>query len=152
MAFENTSTRLWKKLTREERVAAATSFWQEPPSALVPAALAAIIGARKLRPQAARALPPEQQAKILASLQDPGEPLAGLLIAALHLAERRALLRAFLDAAGIPHEDGMLKAESDDVPVSEETLAKAVKTISAQFPRHEVELYLNALWLQDPDK
>jgi hypothetical protein len=152
MPFETASARLWKRLTREERVAAATHFWQEPPPSLMGSGLAAIVAARKLRPQAARALPPAEQAKILASILDPGESLAGFLIAALHLGERRPLLRAFLDALELPHEDGMLKPESDDIVIDEAKVQAAIKKISADFPREQVELYLNALWLQDPDR
>jgi hypothetical protein len=152
MAFETTSLRLWKRLSREEKLAAATHFWNEPPSALVPTALAALVAARKLRPQAARALPPDQQAKILASVHDPGEPLSGFLLASLHLGDRRPILRAFLDAAGLPHEDGMLKPESDDMALDKDKVQGAVQKIAAEFPREQVELYLNTLWLQDPDR
>jgi hypothetical protein len=152
MAFETTFLRLWKRLTREERLAAATHFWKEPPPALVPTALAALVAARRLRPQAARALPPDQQAKILASVLDPGETLAGFLVASLHLGERRELLRAFLDEVGLPHEDGVLKPESDDVAISGEKVKAGAAKIAATFPREQVDLYLNALWLQDPDR
>jgi hypothetical protein len=152
MAFENTSLRLWKHLSREEKLAAATHFWQEPPPALVPTALAALVAARKLRPQAARALPHDQQAKILASVLDPGEPLSAFLLASLHLGDRRPILRSFLDAVGLPHEDGMLKPESDDMALDKDKVQAAVQKIAAEFPRAQVDLYLNVLWLQDPDR
>jgi hypothetical protein len=152
MAFETSSLRLWKSLSREERLSAATHFWKEPPQGLVPTALAALVTARKLRPQAARALPPDQQAQILASVLNPGETLAAFLLASLHLGERRPLLCAFLDAAGLPHEDGVLKPESDDVVLEADKLQAAVKKIAGEFSRGEVELYLNTLWLQDPDR
>jgi hypothetical protein len=152
MAFENTSLRLWKQLSREEKVAAATYFWKEPPPALVPTALAALVAARKLRPQAARTLPPDQQAKILASVLNPGEPLSGFLLASLHLGDRRPILRAFLDAVGLPHEDGMLKPESDDMALDRDKVKAAVQKIAGEFPRAHVELYLNTLWLQDPER
>jgi hypothetical protein len=152
MAFETTSRHLWKRLSREERLAAATHFWKEPPPALVPQALAAIVAARKLRPQAARALSPDLQAKILASVQDPGEALSGFLLASLHLGDRRPILIAFLDAVGLPHEDGMLKPESDDMALEKEKVQAAVQKIARDFPRDQVELYLNTLWLQDPDR
>jgi hypothetical protein len=152
MAFETTSRHLWKRLTREERLSAATHFWKEPPQGLVPTALAAIVAARKMRPQAARALAPEQQAKVLASVLDPGEPLSAFLLASLHLGERRSVLVAFLDAVGLPHEEGMLKPESDDIALDEAKVKAAVEKIAADFPREQVELYLNTLWLQDPER
>src|SRR5262245_26591023 len=152
MAFETNFLRLWKHLSREERLAAATHFWKEPPPALVPTALAALVAARRLRPQAARALPPDQQARILASVLDPGEPVAAFLLVSLHLGERRPLLRAFLDALKLPHEDGVLSEEADKVEVDDAAAAAAVQTLAGQFPREQVEIYFNTLWLQDPDR
>src|SRR6185436_12281280 len=111
MPFEKTATRLWKRLTREERLTAASAFWHEPPQEVAGSALAAIVKARHLRPQVARALDEEEKARSLASVLDPGETVASALLVALHLGERRPILAAFLDAAGLPHENGVLKEE-----------------------------------------
>jgi hypothetical protein len=152
MAFQASATRLWKGLTPEERLRATTAFFAEPPSELAGAALAALVKARHLRPQAARSLAPDAQARILATVLDPGEPLAQGLLVSLHLAARRPLLGAFLDALSLPHEDGILKEEADAAPpVSEERARAALATLDA-FPRAEVRTYLNTLWLQDPER
>ena len=152
MPFENTSTRLWKRLSAPDRLAAATHFWKEPPQMAAASALGVLIKARKLRPQAARALPPDQQARILSGVLDPGETVAGFLLVALHLGERRPLLKAFLDALNLPHEDGILKEEADKVEISDESVEAAVRSLSGQFPKDQVEVYLNTLWLQDPER
>lgn len=152
MPFEPTSIRLWKRLDPQERLAAALHFWKEPPAAVVGPALGALVKARRLRPQAARTLPPDQQAKILASILDPGESVASFLLVALHLGERRLLLRAFLDALGLPHEDGVLKEEADNVTIDDEKIGSAVRQLAGQFPCAQVEVYLNTLWLQDPER
>jgi hypothetical protein len=153
MAFATSATRLWKRLSTEERLTAAACFWREPPEAMVGAALGAIVNARRMRPQAARALPEEARAKALAGVLDPGEPLASSLLVALHLGSRRPLLAAFLDALGLPHDDGILKEEEEGEasPPSADATARAVAALSA-FPRHEVETYFNTLWLQDPER
>ena len=152
MAFHPTATRLWKHLPPEERLAAASAFFAEPPTELAGVALGALVKARHLRPQAARALPPEAQSRILATVLDPGEPLAQGLLVSLHLGERRRLLGAFLDALGLPHEDGVLKDEADAVgPVTLEKARQAVAAL-ASFPAAEVRTYLNTLWLQDPER
>jgi hypothetical protein len=152
MAFHPTATRLWKHLPPEDRLAAATAFFAEPPPELAGAALGALVKARHLRPQAARSLPPEAQARILATVLDPGEPLAQGLLVSLHLGSRRPLLGAFLDALGLPHEDGVLKDEADAaVPVPEEKARQAVLAL-ASFPPAEVRTYLNTLWLQDKER
>lgn len=152
MAFHPTATRLWKHLPPEERLAAATAFFAEPPPELAGTAVGALVKARHLRPQAARALAPDAQARILATVLDPGEPLAQGLLVSLHLAHRRPLLGAFLDALGLPHEDGVLKEEDGPAePASAEKVQAAVAAL-ASFPAGEVRTYLNTLWLQDPDR
>src|SRR3954469_14969283 len=115
MDFEETAVRLWKRLEREERVAAATRFFEEPSQEVYGSALGAIVKARHLRPQVARSMPVEEQARALASVLDPGEPVAASLLVALHLGDRRDMLTTFLDAVGLPHEDGILKEEADTV-------------------------------------
>ena len=152
MAFHSTATRLWKSLTPDERLRAAAVFFAEPPPELVGAAVGVLARARHLRPQAARALAPDAQARILATVLDPGEPVAQGLLVGLHLADRRPLLGAFLDGLKLPHEDGILKDEADAGPPVSETAARAAVAGLAAFPPDQVRTYLNALWLQDPER
>jgi hypothetical protein len=151
MPLETTATRVWKRLSREERLAAASAFWQETPAEGAGAALAAIVRARHLRPQVARQMGAEEKAKSLASVLDPGESVASALLVALHLGPRRAMLAPFLDAVGLAHENGLLKDEAGE-PVSEAAARAGVQALLASFPRNEIETYLNTLWLQDPDR
>jgi hypothetical protein len=150
--FEHAASRLWKRLSRDERQAAARHFFAQPPQEALGSALAVLIKARHLRPQVARSMPPEEQARALASVLDVGETLAASLLVALHLGDRRAMLTTFLDAAGLPHEEGLLKEEADTVAFTEETARAGVRALAAAFPREQVEVYLNTLWLQDPDR
>ena len=152
--MDPTATRLWKRLGREERLAAATLFWREPSEEVVGAALSAVIKARRLRPQVARSLPAEERARALASVLDPGESVAAALLVALHLGERRALLATFLDAAGLAHEDGVLRDEegASPPPLDEAAAREGVRALAAAYPREQVETYLNTLWLQDPER
>jgi len=152
MAFHPSATRLWKHLPPGDRLAAAVAFFAQPPPELAPSALGVLADARHMRPQAARALAPDAQARILATVLDPGESLAQGLLVALHLAHRRPLLSAFLDALGLPHDDGVLKEEADALPPVEGPRARAAVSALAGFPWPEVEAYLNTLWLQDPDR
>jgi hypothetical protein len=111
-----------------------------------------LVKARHLRPQAARSLPPDAQARILATVLDPGEPLAQGLLVSLHLADRRPLLRAFLDALSLPHDDGVLKEEADSAaPATVEKARSAVAALNS-FPADHVRTYLNTLWLQDAER
>jgi hypothetical protein len=152
LTFVNSETRLWKRLTPGERAQAATHFFEDPTAESAASAIMAIAQARRMRPQAARALPAEQRARALAQILDPGEVVAGALIVALHLGARRPLLAAFLDLLKLPHEGGLLKDEAADrPPPTSEEAEKAVVELAGRFPPHEVETYLNALWLQDPE-
>jgi len=152
MPFHPTTQRLWKSLTPDERLAAATHFWKEPPAEVAGTALGVLVKARHLRPQAARALAPEAQARMLATVLDPGEPLAAALLVALHLGERRPLLASFLDALGLAHEDGLLKPDTEPPPALREDAARKAVAALAGFPRHHVTTYLNTLWLQEPER
>ena len=144
-----TATRVWKHLPPPDRLTATTSFFGEVPSELAGVALGALAKARNMRPQAARRLPVDAQARILATVLEPGEPLAQGLLVALHLADRRPLLAAFLDALALPHEDGVLKEESEGAPITADQARAALQALSG-FPREQVQTYLNTLWLQDP--
>ena len=152
MTFHETATRLWKTLPAEERLLAASAFFRDPDRELYGSALSSLAKARRMRPQAARALSPEAQARILATVLDPGETLAQGLLVSLHLDDRRPLLAAFLDALGFPHEDGILTEEAESAePVSTEAAREAVAALES-FPRAQVETYLNTLWLQDEER
>ncbi len=152
MTFHETATRLWKSLPSGERLLATSAFFRNPSPELLPSALGALVKARRLRPQAARALAPDAQARILATVLDPGESLAQGLLVDLHLAERRPLLGAFLDALGLPHEEGILSEEAETPgPVSTEAARRAVAALRS-FPPDHVATYLNTLWLQDEER
>jgi hypothetical protein len=62
------------------------------------------------------------------------------------------MLATFLDAAGLAHENGLLKDE-DDGAVSEEAARKGIAALrDAGHTPEQVRTYLNTLWLQDPDR
>lgn len=152
MKFDESAGRVWKHMSREDRLAAARSFFREPSQETVGLALAALVKMRKMRPQAARALSIDEQARTLAGLIDPGEPLASSLLVSLHLGERRAMLATFLDAVGLPHENGLLKEEADAVTLTDENVKAGLAALGTQHTPEEIRTYLNTLWLQDPER
>jgi hypothetical protein len=152
MILEPSAQRLWKRLCPADRQAAANHLFAEPTPEAVAGAFGAIARTRRMRPQAVRAMAPEAQARAIASILDPGEALSASLLVALHLGERRPLLRAFLDAMKLPHEDGILKDEADVEPApTAPALGAGVKAL-ASFPKDHVTTYLNTLYLQDPER
>jgi hypothetical protein len=152
MILEPTAGRVWKHLSPADRLAAATHLFAEPAPEAVAGAFSAIVRARRMRPQAVRAMSPDAQARAIAVILDPGEPLAGSLLVALHLGERRPLLRAFLDAMQLPHEDGILKEEAEQSPAPSSGALRTALPALASFPKDHVAVYLNTLFLQDPER
>ena len=65
-----------------------------------------------------------------------------------HLAEQRPLMSAFLDAAGIKHENGMI--EDDALAPDPAKVRTAATTIASAHPKEDVALYLTTLFWQDP--
>jgi hypothetical protein len=152
MPFEPTATRLWKRLPADERLLAAQTLVAEQAVETLGPAIFAIAQARRMRPQSARVMPQDQQAKALAGIVSPGEAVASSLLVALHVGHRRPLLGAFLDACQIPHEDGILTEAADGVTLTTEVASAAVQKLEGQFPREQIDVYLNTLWLQDPER
>ena len=158
MSFEElnfqglTPSRLWRGLAPEERMLAARAFfahaWGDP-SARREGELA-IARTLRFREEAVRKLPVDKRAGYLAKAVQPADSLAGSLLLALHLEERRPLLAAFLDALGIPHDNGMISEEHDLQPPGKEALARATAALDARFPAREVDIYLASLLALDP--
>ena len=63
------------------------------------------------------------------------------------------MLATFLDAAGLPHENGLLKDDAEEGAVAAESARKGVVALrAAGHTPEQVRTYLNTLWLQDPDR
>jgi hypothetical protein len=144
-------SQLWASLEPEVRLAAARSLyshdWGEAPTRRE--ADFAIMQGMRFRESAVRQLPVDRRAQYVARSIRPTDSLAGSMLLALHLEQRRAMLSAFLDALKIPHADGLIDENHDMKPPSAASLAKAVKSLSEQFPADEVELYLATLYVLD---
>src|SRR5712691_1281424 len=145
-----TPSRVWKKMTLEQRQRAARAFWEDEEAAndQVQAALL-IAQQKKFRPKTVVSLDVDRKARHLASLASLPDAIAGRALIVYHLAEQRPMMGAFLDALGITHEDGLIQQEN--VKPDHAKLEPAASKIRAQFPGEDVSLYLNTLLVQDPD-
>ena len=144
-------SQLWKKLSQERKLQAADAFWQDDNAAAEQAeAIAAIAQRIKFRVKSVQALPREKKAHYLTSLAGVSEIVAARLLVAFHLRYQRSMMASFLDALGIPHEEGMI-ADGDLQAPPPEKLADASKTLAAAYPADEVALYLATLVWQDPE-
>jgi hypothetical protein len=73
------------------------------------------------------------------------------LLAAFHFNFRKQMLGDFLDALGIAHEGGFMKDSENVQPPGDESVKAAVDALRAKYPAQDVDVYLNILWLQDPE-
>lgn len=142
---------LWMQLDADARLLAARSLyahdWGESPTRRE--ADAAITFGMHFRESAVRQLPIERRAVYLAKSVRPNDSVAGSLLLALHLEHRRPLLCAFLDALGIPHDNGLIAEDHDVEPPSAAALRKAAGVLFERFPDEDAEIYLLTLYVLD---
>jgi hypothetical protein len=141
-------SRIWKDLAPDVRLSAATAFWKPDESndaALQQAeAIMAIAKRLNFRPKSAQALPEERRAKLLAQMSDVSDAVATRALIAYHFETQRPLMSAFLDALGVPHDHGLITAESVPPPAAA-ALADAAGRVRQAFPGEDVRLYLRTL-------
>jgi hypothetical protein len=141
---------LWKEMSPEKRLSAATAFWTDEHGHDQQVEVIVTL-ARKMnfRPKSVPALPLERRAKLLAGM-DVSDAVASRALIAYHLAEERPMMGAFLDALSIEHDNGLITAE--EVPAPDKAkLAEGVRVLKSTFPADAVRLYLHTLVLLDGD-
>jgi hypothetical protein len=142
---------LWKQMSEAQKLQAAEAFWREGDSADQQIEAMVLLAQKlKARPKFVASLPPERKAKHLAQFSGMPDVLAARLLVSYHLAHQRPMMAAFLDALGIPHDNGLINDELETA-VDAPTLAKGADALRAAFPDADVRLYFETLLLQDPD-
>ncbi len=145
-----TPSRLWKRMTAEQRLLAARAFWRAGEAANDQMHATLLIAQqKKFRPKTIVSLDEDRKARHLASLSSLPEGLAARALITYHLAEQRPMMGAFLDALGIGHENGVI--QENEVKPDPGKIGAAVSQIAAQYPAEQVSLYLNTLISQDPE-
>jgi hypothetical protein len=144
-------SQLWKQLPPERKLLAAEAFWRDENAAVEQADAIATIAQRiKFRAKSVMNMPLDRKARQLAGMPGVSELVAARLLVAYHLAQQRPMMRAFLDALGIKHEDGLIEDEDVQAPPPD-ALKNAATTLAASYPAEDVSLYLSTLIWQDPE-
>lgn len=147
-----TPTRLWLRLEPATRLDAATALyehdWEGDP--VTTEADAHIAQSLKFRPQAVRKLPKAERIKFLAKAVRPDRTLVSSLLLALHLEKRKDVMSTYLDALGIPHEQGLIDTDYEFPTFDAESVSKGVQALLAKHPEDQVDLYLVTLYMMDP--
>jgi hypothetical protein len=144
-----TPSRLWKRMTAEQRLRAAQALWHDNDATNDQMQAALLIAKqKKFRPKTVIGLDEDRKARHLAGVSDLPEELAARMLVFYHLAEQRPMMGAFLDAVGIAHENGLI--QEDAVTPDPAKIAAAAAAIARAYPADDVSLYLNTLLWQDP--
>lgn len=144
-------SRLWRRLPLDRRIEAASLFWDDEHSEEQQMeAVASIANQMKFRPRSVIGLAPDRRAKYLAQLPNVSDAIAARALVNYHLERQRPMMAAFLDALGIPHENGLITDETVPKP-DEEKLKAAAAELAATFDPADVAMYLSTLVSQDPD-
>jgi hypothetical protein len=143
--------RLWKRMTAEQRLAAAEPFWSDDQSTDQQIEAVALIASHmKFRTKSVVGLPPEKRIKYLATLPTISDAIVARALVSYHLERQRPMMAAFLDELGVTHENGLIADETVPVPDADK-LSAAAKSLAQKFPVEDVRLYLSTLVSQDPD-
>ena len=144
-----TAGRLWKRMTFEQRHRAASAFWRDETIAADQAQAVQLIAKHvKFRPKTIAGLTIEGKARHLASVPTLPDDIAARLLVLYHLAERRPMMGAFLDALGIAHDNGLI--QEGNVTPDPAKLGPAVAALATAYPAADVSIYLNTLLCHDP--
>ena len=116
--------RLWKQMPEAKRLLAAEAFWQERDGVEQQIEAMTLIARHlKARPKFVQGLPLEKKARYLVTFPQMPDALAARLLVSYHLAHQRPMLKGFLDALGIAHEEGLITADPEG-PISAERLSR----------------------------
>lgn len=142
---------LWKRLSEEQKLKAAEAFWQDPEGLDQQVEAMTLLAQRlKARTRFVQGLPVEKKSRHLAHYPGMPDLLAARLLVSYHLAHQRSMMAAFLDAAGVAHDEGLITADPEG-PIAADRIAPAVKALEASHGSEAVQLYLGTLLAQDPE-
>jgi hypothetical protein len=144
-----TPSPLWKRMTTEQRRRAAAALYASAEAKSEQQQAVQLIAKHlKFRPKTVNGLDADKKARYLATVLEIPDELAARLLVVYHLAEQRPMMGAFLDAAGIRNENGMIEEEATAPDPA--TVREAARTIARTYPAADVALYLATLFWQDP--
>jgi len=140
---------VWDLMTEDEREAAARALWQHGDRATRAAIDTALAKEMKFRPQSLRKLPADRVVgRLVRMVDDLPDTVVFQFLFHLHMADRRPLLAEFLDAVGLPHEDGVLDLPEDQPDPDPAAVTKAAEQLVSAHG-HEALVYLGTLRVAD---
>jgi hypothetical protein len=144
--------RIWNVMGEDRRLAAAKTFWDSSEQKGTQRQVEQMLANRlHARPVFVKKLSPEKKAGYLARDMATMPYLWDAVMVSYHFAAHRQMLTDFLNALGIPNDDGHYDAGENELqPPSAEAAEAAVKTLLEKYDRVDVLVYLGAAVTQDP--
>ena len=142
---------VWELMTDDEKKQAAAALWANADRESRMAVEMMVAKEMKFRPQSVRKLSAERVAPRLAKLaaEMPATAFFQFLFH-FHMAEGRELMVEYLDAVGLPHQDGVLDLPDEfEAPTAEATTGPA-RDLIAKHGR-EALVYLGTLAVADAE-
>ena len=142
---------VWDLMTDDERREAAKALWSDADHDARTVVETALAKELKFRAHALRKLPAEKLvARLVRMAPEMPDTLLFQFLFYLHMGERRALMVEFLDAVGVPHDDGVLNLPEDAEPLVKETVDAAGRALLKAHD-HEALVYLATLRVADKE-
>lgn len=143
---------IWKSMGDTRRQQATTAFFQDDTLKEYHGAAHTLIArAKNFRPQFVKKLPLEKRAQYLSNLPMAPDMLSQFIVS-YHFTHQRPMMAAFLDALGIPNDNGMINDSAEEPPKpTKEKLADAASQLRSKFPAEDVDLYFATLRAQNEE-
>ena len=142
---------VWDLMTDDEKKQAAEALWVNSDRESRMAVEMVVAKEMKFRPQSVRKLSAERVAPRLARLA-PEMPATAFFqfLFHFHMAEGRELMVEYLDAVGLPHQNGVLDLPEDAEAPTAEAAAGPARDLIAKHGR-EALVYLGTLAVADAE-
>lgn len=140
---------VWDLMNEDERRLAAQTLWRDADHEARTVLETTLAKELKFRPHALRKLPVEKlTARLMRMAPDMPDTMLFQFLFYLHMGERRPLMVEYLDAVGLPHDDGVLNLPDDADPPAKDAVEKAGREL-LKVHDHEALVYLATLMVAD---
>lgn len=140
---------VWDLMNEDERRLAAMTLWRDADHEARTVVETALAKELKFRAHAVRKLPAEKvAARLMRMASDMPDTLLFQYLFYLHMSERRPLMVEFLDAVGVPHDDGVLNLPEDAEPPASDKVEQAGRDLLKAHD-HQGLVYLATLLVAD---
>jgi hypothetical protein len=142
---------VWDLMTEDEKKLASAALWNDADRETRMVIEMALAKEMKFRPQSVRKLSADRVTPRLVRLAaELPETAHFQFLFHLHMAERRELMVEYLDAVGLPHNDGVLDLPEDPEPPTKDVAEGPARDLLAKHG-HEALVYLGTLAVADAD-